>query len=154
MKQSEFFYRDPNAPKPNRPNHIGCAILLEYDGRVLLDHRADSDYWAFIGGGLWVNETLAECVIREVREETGIRLSEEQIAFYKIYDDPSRIASYPDGNILRTIAVVYRARLENEPTLVCSVESRELRFFTREELRSIKVAPTHIPILQDYLAEE
>ena len=153
MKQAQFFYRNPNAPKPNRPNHIGTSVLIEHEERLLLEHRMDSDTWAVIGGGLRTDESLLDCALREVREETGLRLPGEALALYRIYDDPSRIASYPDGNVLRVITVVYRVQLKDCPALVCSGESRELRFFPKEELRGVKIAGTHIPILSDYLGE-
>lgn len=152
MAQAQFYYRDKNAPQP-KGNRIGTCILIEYDGKLLLEHRADSDTWAVIGGGLKVGEHLAEGAIREVAEETGLVLQEEQLEFHKIYDDPSRIASYPDGNVWRIITVVYRVRLAEQPELVCSEESRELCFFCREELQEVKVAATHVPVLEEYMGE-
>lgn len=153
MKQAKFYYRDANAPKPNRPNHIGTSVLIQYQDKLLLEHRTDSDTWAIIGGGLKLNESLVQCAIRETFEETGLELREEEMEIYKIYDDPSRIASYPDGNVLRVITVVYRIRLRKLPVLVCSSESRELRFFSKNELFHINIAQTHIPIMEDYLTE-
>ena len=83
----------------------------------------------------------------------GIRIKAEDLSLYKIYDDPSRIAHYPDGNILRVITVVYKIILQKKPQLLCSSESKELRFFTKDELKEITVAKTHIPIVEDYLEE-
>ena len=97
------------------------------------------------------DETLTEGARREVFEETGLVLKEEQLEFVNIYDDPSRIASYPDGNVWRIITVVYRVRLETLPELICSEESRELRFSRREELREVRIAATHIPIVKEYM---
>lgn len=154
MAQAQFFYQAADAPKPNGPNHIGTCILLEYDGKVLLEHRTDSDIWAVIGGGLKTEERLVEGAIREAFEETGIRLSKKEMEFFRIYDDPSRIASYPDGNVRRIITVVYQVTLAEFPTLVCSEESKELRFFTREDLRSVKIAATHLPIVEDWQQAE
>lgn len=152
MAQARFYYKDKNAPQP-KGNRIGTCILLEYGGKLLLEYRADSDTWAVIGGGLKTGERLTEGSLREVFEETGLVLREEQMEFYDIYDDPSRIASYPDGKVWRIITVVYRTKLEELPELVCSEESRELRFFSREELREVKVAATHIPIVEEYMGE-
>ncbi|MBQ8798387.1 MAG: NUDIX domain-containing protein [Lachnospiraceae bacterium] len=152
MVQAQFYYRDKNAPKPDG-NRIGTCILIECDGKLLLEHRRDSDTWAIIGGGLKIGERLAEGVIREAYEETGIELEEEQLEVYRIYDDPSRIASYPDGNIWRILTVVYRMELPELPEMVCSKESRKLQFFTKAELREVKIAATHIPIVKDYLRE-
>lgn len=151
MKEAVFYYRDPTAPKPNGPLHIGTSIFIEYQEKCLLDHRQDNDSWALVGGGLDMEETFLQGIKREVWEETGIRLSDEEISFYDIYDDPSRIACYPDGNILRIITVVYRARLAQLPELVCSAESRELRFFTKEEITRLSITETHWPIVADYL---
>lgn len=50
MGQATFYYKNSNAPKPN---HIGATILINYDGKVLLESRKDSERWAFIGGGLF-----------------------------------------------------------------------------------------------------
>jgi len=152
MKQASFYYKNPDAPNPNKPNHIGATILIHYDGKVLLESRKDSDRWAFIGGGLLINETLLECAKREAFEETGIVLSDEDIEFCKLYDDPSIIISYPDGNIIRNMMAVYTTTLKEMPDLVCSEESRELRFFSKEELKSIKIVETHGPILVDHFS--
>ena len=151
-KQARFFYQDENAPKPNRPNSVGTVVLIEHDGKLLLEHRSDSDVWAIIGGGLGTQETLAEGAVREVLEETGIQVDPEALIFFGIYDNPSRIASYPDGNIFRILTIVYRLRLSEMPVLRCSSESRELRFFSVEELVDVAIARTHVPILKDYLA--
>src|SRR5688572_7861912 len=39
---------------------------------VLLVHHKAMDLWVFPGGHLDPDETLAECALREVREETGV----------------------------------------------------------------------------------
>lgn len=57
MAQAQFFYSNPNAPKTNKPNHIGTSIIIEHEGKILLEHRTDSDTWAIIGGGLKVMKT-------------------------------------------------------------------------------------------------
>ena len=100
-----------------------------------------------------LNETLLECVKRETIEETGIILSDEDIEFCKLYDDPSIIIAYPDGNIIRSMMALYEATLKKMPDLRCSEESVELRFFSKEELKNIKIVETYTPILEDYFAE-
>lgn len=153
MKQAEFFYNNPNAPKPNKPNLVGATILIEYQNKLLLEHRVDSERWAIIGGSLKNDESFVECAIRETKEETSIDLDESMVGQGKLYDDPSIIISYPDGNIFRSITIAYQVKLTEEPLLVCSEESKELKFFTKEELKSAKIVETHIPILQDDLQE-
>lgn len=153
MKQAEFFYNNPNAPKLNKPNLIGTTMLIEYNDMLLLEHRGDSERWAIIGGSLQNDESFIECAMRETLEETGLQLNERDYSLYKLYDDPSIIISYPDGNIFRSIMVVYKVTLREEPTLICSEESKELRFFSKSELKDVKIVETHIPILEDCLKE-
>lgn len=83
MKKAIFYYNDPTAPKPNKPNLIGSTVLIEYNKKLLLEHRADSERWAIIGGSLKTNESLVDCAIREVREETSINLDKDMMN-YKI----------------------------------------------------------------------
>ncbi|MBI9008658.1 MAG: NUDIX domain-containing protein [Tenericutes bacterium] len=150
MKETRFYYKDNSAPKPNKPNHIGTSIIIKYNNMILLEQRSDSNRWAIIGGGLKIKESLIDCAIRETLEETGINIAEDEIHFFKIYDDPSRIASYPDGNVLRVITVVYETVLDQLPDLICSSESKKNEFFSIDEIREIEIAETHKPIIEDY----
>lgn len=64
------------------------AIILNDEGQVLLSHRRDMDAWNLPGGGLEPGELPNECVIREVREETGLEVSVERLV--GVYAKPGR----------------------------------------------------------------
>ncbi|WP_432986740.1 NUDIX hydrolase [Dactylosporangium sp. CA-233914] len=56
------------------------VLLLDPSGRVLLlrgcdPARPDHRYWFTVGGGLEPGETLADAAVREVYEETGLRIA-------------------------------------------------------------------------------
>ena len=53
---------------------IGVNALIFDEGRVLLAHRRDIDWWNLPGGGMELNETVEEAIRREVREETGLEI--------------------------------------------------------------------------------
>lgn len=55
------------------------AVIFDEAGRVLLCHRRDMDAWNLPGGGLERDELPTECVVREVREETGLECAVEQL---------------------------------------------------------------------------
>lgn len=138
---AKFYLDDANAPKPNKPNHIGAVAIIESDDRVLLEQRADSGKWSFIGGGLELTESLEDCVRREVLEETSLKVM--QLDFLGIFSNPNRIAEYPDGNVLRIITVAYITTVELKAMPKCSKESIQLRYFTLEELDELDLAETH-----------
>ena len=149
MKKQTKFYNTPDAPKPNRPIHMGAVGIIRNNGRVLLERRTDADRWAFIGGGLKMEESLEECVQREVREETG--LWADSLKLLNVFSYPYRIAAYPDGNIVRIITAVYEVFIKDFQGLCCSEESRELRFFETDELSGLTIAETHKDILEYYM---
>jgi 8-oxo-dGTP diphosphatase len=48
------------------------AIICNEEGQVLFSHRRDHDLWNLPGGGVELNESPWQCVMREVKEETGL----------------------------------------------------------------------------------
>ena len=65
---ARFFNDASLAPSPNRPRSLGAVALLERDGRVLLEERADCGLWGFIGGAVEEEETVVQALCREVWE--------------------------------------------------------------------------------------
>ena len=50
---------------------IGCRAIIVENGKILLSHETNTGVYLTPGGGLEIAETNAECVVREVLEETG-----------------------------------------------------------------------------------
>lgn len=144
------FYRgDPNAPKPNMPAHLGANGIITCKGKLLLEKRRDSDTWGLVGGGVKKHETELQAITREVYEELGLRISPTQFHRLKVYGEPGRIAAYQDGSVWRMVIVVFGLELETMPEMRISAESKELRFFTREELKDIEIVVTHRDIVEE-----
>lgn len=91
-----------------------------------------------------MNESLEECVKREVFEETGLQIKKVQLL--NVFSYPFRIAAYPDGNIVRIVTALYEVNVGDISSLVCSEESKELRFFSINEIESVTLAETHLDI--------
>lgn len=150
MTIATFYRNDPNAPKPNRPAHLGVNILLEWDGKLLLERRRDCGAWGLPGGGVKGREPERKAMIRELWEETGLRLPEDALQKVAVFGEPGRIASYRDGSVWRMVVILYRATLQKEPKLKISAESKELRFFSREELKTLPVICTHQDMVERF----
>ena len=146
------FYRgDPkNAPKTTQGAHLGANAIITCKGKLLLEKRRDSDIWGLIGGGCKKYETGREAIARETYEELGVRINKERFQKLAVYDDPGRIAAYRDGSIWRMVIVVYGLEFDEEPQMRISSESKELRFFSREEIKDIEIAVTHEDIVEDW----
>lgn len=153
MSVGTYYRNDPNAPKPNSPTHIGTNVLLEFDGKLLLERRWDCGQWGLIGGRLRNAERYAQGIAREVREETGIFLPETAFEQLRVVDD-DRIASYRDGTVWRMIIVLFRAKLDRMPCLKPSRESGELRFFSPEELKELDIVVTHRDLVESWKPSE
>ena len=90
-----------------------CVVVTkEVVSQVLLIERGADPFkgcWAFPGGFLNMDETTEQCAIRELEEETGLRVSEvHQIGVY------SKVDRDPRG---RTVTVAYLDIVE-EPVVV------------------------------------
>lgn len=88
------------------------AITKEKKPKVLLIQRGNEPYkgcWAFPGGFMEMDETTEECAIRELEEETSLKLdSMVQVGAY------SKVDRDPRG---RTITIAYLA-IVDEPLSV------------------------------------
>ena len=96
----EYIYKYP------RPAVTADCVVItrETEPKVLLVQRGIAPYkdcWAFPGGFMNMDETTEECAIRELEEETGLKVPNvQQIGAY------SKIDRDPRG---RTITVAYLA---------------------------------------------
>lgn len=145
------FYRGhPNPPKTTMPARLGANAIITCNGKLLLEKRRDSDVWGLVGGGVKKYETEVQAMAREVQEELGIRIPKEHFKKLAVYGEPGRIAAYRDGSVWRMVIVVFGLDLEEEPKMVISHESRDLHFFTKEELKEIQVVITHSDIVEDW----
>ena len=90
-----------------------CIVITrEAEPKVLLIQRGGEPFkgaWAFPGGFMDMDETTEQCAIRELEEETGLRVSDiKQIGAY------SKVDRDPRG---RTITIAYLAIID-EPIAV------------------------------------
>ena len=145
---------DPkNAPKTTMPAHLGANAILTWNGRLLMERRRDADVWGLVGGGAKKWETGRQAIAREVYEELGLRIRPEAFEKLKVYDDPGRIAAYRDGSVWRMVIVLYGYAFDREPVLRISRESKELRFFTKEEAQNVDIAVTHRDLVREWFLE-
>ena len=77
---------------------INVRAIIYKNGKILaVKHRRGdevSPYYAVPGGGLDPHESLIECLIRELREETGVTAQPGRLLFIQQF--PSSRAGYQE----------------------------------------------------------
>lgn len=111
-------YRDPDAPPPGGFLPVAFAVVRDPTGAVLLVRRADDGNWELPGGRIELGESAAQAVVREVAEESGIRIGLTGIA--GVYSDPAHLIVDTDGRVRQQLAVCFHAaplgaRTDREP---------------------------------------
>lgn len=135
---------------PERTALSVTAVILNEAGELLLHRRSDNGYWALPGGQVELGESVERAVVREVQEETGLRVRVERLV--GVYSDPARyvIARYPNGDLVHYVNLCFRCHILGG-TLQKSDESFELGFFPLEALPEPLLLAHRIRI-QDALA--
>ncbi|MFF4949748.1 NUDIX hydrolase [Streptomyces chattanoogensis] len=133
------YFRDPNAPEANSVVPSVTAVVQDEKGRVLLIHKTDNDLWALPGGGHDIGESVANTVIREVEEETGISVVVEDIV--GLYTDPEHVMAYDDGEVRQQFSICFHARPVGG-NLRTSSESKEVRWVAPTDLDGLTIHPS------------
>jgi ADP-ribose pyrophosphatase YjhB (NUDIX family) len=84
---SDRLLQRPQRPQGQQHRPLGHRHRAHDQGKLLLVHETDNDLWALRGGGMDVGESMADTVVREVREETGIDV--EVTGVVGIYTNPT-----------------------------------------------------------------
>jgi ADP-ribose pyrophosphatase YjhB (NUDIX family) len=108
----------------------GATALIRDDaGRMLLVRRMDSGLWMFPGGLLELGESLAGTVIRETREETGLRV--EPLRIRGIFGGHRVV--YPQGDVLYPVSTWFECALRAGTLRADMDEVDRAEFFTPED---------------------
>lgn len=66
-------------PRPARPRRTSCGVLVSDGPLLLLGHAARSVLWDIPKGVAEAGEAHVEAAVRELREETGLRVAPEAL---------------------------------------------------------------------------
>ena len=125
---------------------VAACALIDADGRVLLAQRPEgkpmAGLWEFPGGKVEAGERPEETLIRELREELGIAVSEPCLA-------PLTFAShtYPDFHLLMPLYVCRRWE-----GIVTAKEHQGLGWVKPNRLREYEMPPADVPLISHLMA--
>lgn len=135
---------DQKCPYCGRYNNRRLAIdaLIIRDNKILLVKRANDpfkDFWSNPGGGVDWGQTAEEAVTAEVKEETGLDVTDTK--FLQIYTKPER-----DPNQVITLAYAVKATGE----VKAGSDAKDAQWFDVNNLPK-PLAFDHETIIEDYL---
>ncbi|MFK8849402.1 NUDIX hydrolase [Streptomyces sp. Ac-502] len=133
------YFRDPAAPKANSVVPSVTAVVRDEQGNLLLIHKTDNGLWALPGGGHDAGESISQTVVREVEEETGIKVV--VLSIVGIYTDPQHVMKYDDGEVRQQFSICFRARPVGG-ALRTSEESKEVRWVSPTDLETLTIHPS------------
>ncbi|MBO2522621.1 MAG: NUDIX hydrolase [Bacteroidetes bacterium] len=120
-----------------------CVVIAkENEPKVLLIRRGNEPFkgcWAFPGGFMNMEETTEQCAVRELEEETGLKVTEiKQIGAY------SKVDRDPRG---RTVTVAYLVVIDKTEAVKGGDDAAKAQWFPISGLP--KLAFDHEEIMKD-----
>jgi ADP-ribose pyrophosphatase YjhB (NUDIX family) len=103
------------------------------DGRVLLVREITDGKWTLPGGWADVNQTAAQCVVREIAEESGFEARALKLA--AVHDYQTRNHPHHKDSIYKLLFICEITGGEARP----SNETSEVAFFPRHDLPPLSV---------------
>jgi 8-oxo-dGTP diphosphatase len=128
-----------------RPKSAGKDLSTSPPSGVVLVYRSQppSEQYAIVGGFVNVGEAVEAAVLREVKEETNLDVS--QLRLLGVYSDPKRDARR------HTASVVYVGTVDSTSALRSGDDAKSAVMVPIDRLLSLRLAFDHRDILQDYL---
>jgi ADP-ribose pyrophosphatase YjhB (NUDIX family) len=111
----------------------GAAFI---DGRVLLVREISDGKWTLPGGWADVNQTAAECVVREIAEESGFQAKALKLAAVHDYQTNNR-----PGHVDSIYKMFFICEITGGAASP-SEETSEVAFFSRDDLPPLSLGRT------------
>jgi len=135
MARTDYYY-DESAPIPNSIKPAAAVAIFDKHDRLLLLKRKDNYKWTMPGGTMDFGESLADCAIREVKEETGLDI--EIVDTVGIYTDPNILIEYSDGEVRQEFTIVYLGKASDFSKVVIDDESKESQWVELDQIGSFE----------------
>lgn len=111
------------------------AVVCDSQERVLLIRRSDNGRWSLPAGSMELGESILECLIREVREESGLEVA--AATPFALYTEPRYWHTNAHGAEHQTFILAFRADRWAGTLVTATDETTDARFYARDELPQV-----------------
>lgn len=116
--------------------------IIEIDGGIVIIERSNPPFgYALPGGFVDYAESLEDAVKREMKEETGLEITD--LKQFHTYSEPHRDPRF------HTIGTVFIAKAKGKPK--AGDDAKGLKVIKLEEIKNLTFAFDHKQILEDYI---
>ena len=128
--------------------HIGPDLLLlpsvmgviyDQQSRVLLVRQTADSLWSTPGGVIEPDETPAAAVVREVEEETGLKVG--IVRLLGVFGGPDFVVNYPNGDRSQYISAIFECSVLSGALRPDGDETDDLTFAGPEEIAHLDCQP-------------
>lgn len=127
-----------------------AAIIVNQKGQILMQSRSDKDLWGLPGGCQELGERFQDTIIREVKEETNLDVTEDNLELIDIISGPTRRNSYPNGDVVINNTALYCVK-NYSGELKWNEESKDMRFFDLDNIPTNQNDPDLVETYKLYL---
>ena len=131
---------------------IGSGVIIEQDGKILLQKRADGLGWGIHAGGLEPGETFENAASRELLEESG--LVANSLELFGNYSGEDSFLTYPNGDQIFFPTIVYVCRDFSGKLKNQKEEVDELRWFDIRGRLPEPLFSMHARLIKDFVEKE
>ncbi len=112
---------------------VGASVIVvDSQGRILLQLRSDNHCWSYAGGSIELDEVVEDAAKRELYEETG--LVAEKLELFGIFSGKDTHYIYPNGDEVSNIDIVYVCKQYSGELRCQKGEVDALQFFSMDEI--------------------
>ena len=141
------YSHDYDMPSANSVRPAAAVAIVSND-RILMLKRRDNEKWTLPGGTMELTESLLDCAVREVKEETGLNIAVKDVI--GTYTDPDVRISYSDGEVRREFTVVYYGTVASDRVDI-DEESSEYKWIPLSDVDNYPMAPSQQRRLADVI---
>ncbi|GAB4532066.1 MAG: NUDIX domain-containing protein [Pleurocapsa sp.] len=119
-----------------------AAVIHDETGKVLLQQRTEDNSWSLSAGAIEPGETPAQALIREVWEETSLKVKPLKILGVFSGENGFRY-TYPNGDRVEYLVVLFQCRVIEGEMQGRDGETANLQYFAPDNMPELAMAYPH-----------